>query len=619
MSFGTPDSDSGQTFQRLKESLPHLLGAIDEATFWQLEQQLAYEWVEIQGNEILFEEGTTGDSLFILISGRLGVFRNEQGRRQLIGEVGRDETVGEMSVFTGEPRSATVIALRDCVLVKISATAFEQLNVLFPDFTSRVAKLIVERLRKQNIGRKAASKIVSVAVLPISGGFSNHDFTQTITQVLSDFGQTKHLNQDLVNENFPDVADIANTNRSNNETYRTLTQWLNDQEVKVDYLVYEATLNNSEWTRRCIRQADEVILVGKADQKPDLSEVETQLAEMLGKSQLRKRLVLLRDAALRPTPQGTHSWLNGRDVHQHLHISIDQRTDYQRLGRYLTGNSVGLVLAGGAARGIAHVGIFKALREAQVPIDAVGGTSFGALVAAGIAFGMDEHEVFRTAKQLLSSSPSDDYNILPFVSLSKGKKVKRVIEQLASDAQIEDLPIPFFCVSSNMSRSVEYVHRAGSLTKALRASSALPGIFPPVIENGELLVDGCIFNNMPVDVMAEQMNVGKIIAVDLYVDKPGTPLAFNEIPNSWMLLRDKFFGRKKRKFYKVPSLINSMMAANILSSNYKSMQLRSQVDVLFNPHLKGVGLLDWRKFEKIVKLGYEYAQEVIKDELHKLR
>lgn len=124
---------------------------------------------------------------------------------------------------------------------------------------------------------------------------------------------------------------------------------------------------------------------------------------------------------------------------------------------------------------------------------------------------------------------------------------------------------------------------------------------------------------MPVDVMAEQMNVGKIIAVDLYVDKPGTPLAFNEIPNSWMLLRDKFFGRKKRKFYKVPSLINSMMAANILSSNYKSMQLRSQVDVLFNPHLKGVGLLDWRKFEKIVKLGYEYAQEVIKDELHKLR
>lgn len=609
MNLDQPASDQWFKQQIIKEALHSLIGDTDDTVLAEILSTVAVEWHNVQGNQVLFEQDTAGDSLYILASGRMGAYVSKGDSLELVGEITKGETIGEMALFTGEKRAATVIAHRDCLLAQITAETFFSLTARYPQVSIFITRQIAARLRRQNEGHQRRSNASNIVLMPISGELNALQFAQQLAEQIKLYKSVTILHPDLSNE----IAQLM-ANESKEGYSQALTRWLNEQENHYDTVLYLADAADTPWTRRCIRQADGVLMVANIQQSPKQSEVESLLQGQLRNLSKRIQLVLVRESEQIP-PHRAHKWLLHRQVSQCLHLEMRSTKDFQRIARYLTGNAIGLVLAGGGARGIAHLGIFQALQEAEIPIDAVGGTSFGALVAAAIAQGMNSQQATETGLLLLSSNPSDDYNIIPLVSISKGKKVKKVTEYLGKDLQIEDTYIPFFCVSSNMSRSTEKVHREGSLAKALRASTALPGIFPPVIEKGELLVDGCVFNNLPVDIMAEQMGVGKIIAVDLYVDRPGTPIDFELIPNPFVLIADKF---GKRKYKKIPSLMNSLMTANILCSNFKSIQLRKQVDVLFNPHLKGIGLLDWKKFKKIVSLGHEYATDTLKNERHRL-
>jgi NTE family protein len=368
------------------------------------------------------------------------------------------------------------------------------------------------------------------------------------------------------------------------------------------------------WTQRCVRNGDELLLVAEAVQPPALHAIEKAcLTGRPARSEAAEILVLLHPADLQ-SPRGARQWLARRPVTGHVNIRPDLERDMARLARLLSRNAVGLVLAGGGARGFSHLGVWRALRERGIEIDYVGGTSIGAVMAALIAADPPVDQAIDVARKAFSVNPTGDYNLLPLMSLIKGRRVSaavhRSIEQIVgAQVDIEDLWKGYFCIASNYSQAREQRVEEGDLARALLASIAIPGALPPVVHEGDLLCDGGTFNNFPVDAMREMRGVGKVIGVDLGVRNP-RHLEFDEVPGSWTLLLDRLRPRNKRR-YRLPSLTAYLLNITILYSTSRQREARLLTDLYFNPPLYKVGLLEWARFDQIVRQGHEYAAEVL--------
>ena len=267
----------------------------------------------------------------------------------------------------------------------------------------------------------------------------------------------------------------------------------------------------------------------------------------------------------------------------------------------LTGRGVGLVLSGGGARGFAHIGIVKALREASIPIDLVGGTSMGAILGAGVSLCWTVEELKdRFRSSFVAAKPLRDYT-LPFVSLVSGRKVTRLLQRAFGDVTIEDLPLDFFCVSSNLSTGHSEVHRRGELWRWLRASVAIPGVLPPVVHKGELLVDGGTMNNLPVDAMRE-LGRGPVIGCDVGADRAFTTDAAEvDVPLPWQLL--SWMREKKHR----PNIFQILWRAGMVNSSAMTAAHREKTDLLLQPPLAQIDMLNWNGFDRAIATGYEYA------------
>jgi NTE family protein len=285
-----------------------------------------------------------------------------------------------------------------------------------------------------------------------------------------------------------------------------------------------------------------------------------------------------------------------------------------RLARIQSCTAVGLVLAGGGARGCAHLGLYRALQERGIEVDFVGGTSIGAVMAALVASDRPLGEVMDVARRAFSVNPTGDYNLLPMLSLIAGRRLRSTIETsvrelLGGKPDIEDLWKNCYCVASNYSQAREHVIRRGNLVKAVSASIAIPGALPPMLHDGDLLCDGGTFNNFPVDVMRTTRGVGKVIGVDLSSRKPRR-IEHDEVPGTWALLRDRLRARPKRR-YKFPSLMAYLMNVTILYSSSRQRESQRLTDLYFNPPLERVGMLQWEKFDHIVGQGHAHGVEVL--------
>ena len=281
--------------------------------------------------------------------------------------------------------------------------------------------------------------------------------------------------------------------------------------------------------------------------------------------------------------------------------------------RIISGNAIGLVLAGGGAKGFAHIGIYQALVEYGIPVDFVGGTSIGATVAAAIA--IDKPEKLRKyMKKAALYNPTKDLNWWPIISLMKGVRVHDMIQRAIhdftgrNDIKMEDSWITHFAISSNYTKARQETHRSGSLLKNLLASIAIPGVFPPVVSGNDLLIDGGTFNNFPVDVMLE-LGAKKIIGCDLFSEKK-YELKFDTAPTSWQILLERFKPKKDR-IYRLPGLTGILLNSTILYSSSKRSESHKLLDLLFNPNLSRFGMTKWKAYDKIVDTGYKHAKEVL--------
>jgi predicted acylesterase/phospholipase RssA len=509
-----------------------------------------------------------------------------------------------MALLTGEPRSATVYAIRDTELVKLSKAAFERMVERQPQMMLEVARLIIARYQRV-INAPDKTQPVALAVVPADASVPVTDFVTSLARALSPARKVLALDPQRLQRERGTSGDPLLQDWESAE----LAGWLQEQELQHDYLVYAADPLPSAWTRLCVRQADLVLLVGAAGAaampQPGLLEI---VATGNGTTAARRELVLLYDST-RQSPYGTAEWLARIPVTAHHHLDPRRSDDYERLARMLTGEAIGLVLGGGGARGLAHIGVIRALEEARIPIDLVGGTSIGAMMGGQFASGWDSARMLAESRRALVEGGSLHDYTLPILALMHGKRFTRMLSRLFADRLIEDLPLPYFCVSTNLTRSTCMVHRAGPMSKWVSASMAVPGLAPPIFDGRDILVDGGVVNNLPVDIM-RSFGRGPVFAssvsapIEMRLDQE-----YADIPSPWRVLLSWIspFGKPML----VPTITSTLMRTVSLQQITSGAQGHGGADLIFEPPPQGHKLLEWRSLDKIVETGYRSAVPAI--------
>lgn len=392
------------------------------------------------------------------------------------------------------------------------------------------------------------------------------------------------------------------------------------------------------WTLKCLSEADCILIVALAGVKPTVGAVEQQLETTAGG--IHKELILLHKQETEK-PKGTSRWLNIRPwCLAHHHIRCPQRmfiknlsksediynelfktvprndNDFARLARFLTGTSVGIVLGGGGARGAAHLGLMKAIREAEIPIDMIGGVSIGAFMGALYAQETDLTRVTQLAREWSLTMNSLWRQILdltyPVTAMFTGAAFNKTIHDVFGERQIEDLWLPYFAVTTDITSSAPRVHRQGSLWRYVRSSMSLSGYLPPLCDpiDGHLLLDGGYVNNLPADVMHDVMRPKTIIAIDVGSQDETDLTDYGDTLNGWWLLWNRW--NPFCQSLKVPSLpeIQSRLAYISCVRQLEEVK-RSDYCSYIRPPIDDFKTFQFGSFDLILKVGYTHGAKLL--------
>jgi predicted acylesterase/phospholipase RssA/CRP-like cAMP-binding protein len=580
-------------YAELASLLADHFGIDDDAALMSTCQSV--QWIRLEQGTVLFREGDQSDAVFVVVRGRLTATRGFGDEETRIGEAGRGEFVGELGLIGQTPRSATLTAARDTVVARMDEKTFNQLVASQPRMMFELCLRAVARA--EDVARSASPS--TVLAIAVSRRFDAESVVKVIKHELDSHGLTYRLWPARVDA-LLDTPGIFNSARGEIGDVR-VSRLVQDFELETDHLVLEIGTEPGPWSRRSLGIADRLLVITPDD--PTDAEIE-QLHRLLEDCRpgLQRTVVIMRPSRTTP-PTGSariRDLFSGTGV---INVELGSDQDLTRVARVAVGRANALVFGGGGGRGFAHLGVVRAMRELGIPIDIVGGTSIGGVIAATVAEGFSPEDATEWARK--SFLRVLDYT-LPFVSLVKGKRIAREAEKTWGDREIEDLWLNYFCVSTNLTASSIHLHRRGSVVLAIRATTAIPGVMPPVPFEEQLLIDGGVLNNMPIDIARDMAPGGLVIASD--VAPPAGPRArhdFGLSVSGWAALRSKI--RKKSPRYPRISavLMRSMITASMRERN---RQVSSGLaDFYLELDVSGVSMLDFEDPISTAQRGYDAA------------
>ena len=555
------------------------------------------EWRELRVHEWLFDAGGPGDSMYVLVSGRLeAVVTDARGRETVVGQVGPGESVGEMALLTGEPRSAGVRATRDSVLIRISSSAFRALSRSDPALLGSLLRVLARRLQRQYDRRARRTGSCTIALVPVAAHLLDTRLAHRLAQHLTSCGRvaladTSSLLAPPAHGGVGDDGSAAAAER--------LVRLERDHDVVLLDCPY-GDARAADWA---VRHADKIVLCANAGDAPDPGPHERAALAGVRPASMDITLLLVHRRGA-PPPRNTRRWLRRRELRGHLHVRATDDRDFARVARILAGKALAVVMGGAGARGNAYIGVLRVLEELGVTFDIACGTSVGGLIAVGPAMDLPVAEIYERAKRINAENPFADFTV-PLLSLLRGDKLARLIEDAVGPGGIEDLWKPFFCVSASLTRSEAHVHRRGRLWRAVRASMGLPGVMPPVIDGGELLVDGGIVNNFPVDIVRREFGC-RTVGIMASPAGEGTVPA-RAYPSAWRYLYDRFLRRAPG--WRVPTLPEVLAQTTMLASHRKQHEDVELVDLLLQPPVGSFSMVDVGRYDELVRVGEQYARE----------
>ncbi len=562
--------------------------------------------VTCRGGEWLFRQGDPADGLYVLVRGRMQVWIDAPGADsagpKLMAEVAPGETIGEIGLLAGMPRSAGIRAMRDSLLVHMDTAAFDRLAQRRPELTRQLAGGIAMRLRDRTAGTRVERRSFGpVALVPLDRGDAVPALVERLAASLGRRGTVRVLTA----EDVARVPGLELPRQPGAPVSPALVEWLADQEQSHRHVIYVADPSATPWSDVAVRHADLVLAVGESGRDPARRSWEPALLDPPHGPVARQALLLLHPG--RPERlSGTGAWLQPRPVDFHLHVRDGVPQDLERLTRIIDGTALGLVLGGGAARGFAHLGVYQAMCEAGVAVDWIGGSSIGSVMGAAIALDLPPEEAIRRARAaFVDGKPFGDLT-LPVISLLRGARMERLIGEYLG-GMIEDLPLPFFCLTSSLGSGQSRFHDRGSLPAALRASVSLPGVFPPAVIDGQLAIDGGILDNLPVGRMRERP-VGRVLAVDVTA-RQTYDVDYASVPSPWKFLAGRYlpFGRR----YRVPGFLSVMLKAAEIGTMAAAREAGRRADLLVRPDVSRFGLTNVAAFEAVVAAGHDAGRAAL--------
>lgn len=588
-------------YSQLEQILLHLFGPLEDDVYRRLKQQI--DWVDLQPGEILFRQDEPGDALYAVIDGRLAAYAESEGDPVVLNEILPGETIGEIAIVTGAHRSATVRATKRSLLVRLARSDFDAIAGQHPIVYKAFAQVLATWLQRSQQGKFRQHEAREIVLIPhgLDPGMQER-VGSGLERALSSLGATLRLGSARLRElgarYLFDVGKALSEPLYHPANTR-FRLWLDEQKRQHAFIVYEADSDGSVWDRLCIDRAHEALIVAGAQADPQPGQVERLLAG----TPVTARLALLHPEGV--VPADTARWLRGRTLRGHHHVRAERDADFQRLARFLAGQAIGLVLAGGGARGFAHVGIIRALHERGIPIDLIGGTSSGGMCALMYAMDTDPALLeLRNQRDWVARKPWTRY-APPVLSILDHTKWDRIFSDAFGERGVEDLWIPAFSVSCNLDTGQTVVHENGPAWKAARATASLPVLLAPVLYEGHGHVDGGVVNNMPTDVM-RRLTGGPVFAVNLGHEVPSR-LGLDAYPSPWQLLRERLPGlRRSRHHHTVPKVILRLATMQDLAAFEDRARL---ADFMFLPPVGGYPMTDFDDVDRIIADGYAYGRE----------
>jgi len=571
-----------------RKILLRLFGNLEESLITQILEN--GKSLELETGAFLFHQGDKDNSLYIVISGRFrALAKQDDGMMHALGDIGEGEPIGEFALFMAEPRSASVVAIRKSIVLELKESQYLDIVSKHPEFSSKLTRFVVNRLRRNSLQQHLETSAKNIAVINLQSG---NDITEYTDAIKKEFESLNVSIQILDHE--------SHANLETQTMYDTL-----EEHTGLNFLVCsDADLN---WSKQCIIYADLVVLATDFYAESEIQKIEKHL-DLYSQNILNKKIYLL---LLHPEnakfPENTSRWFADRKIDLHIHYRKNHGPDIRRFARILSNKAIGLVLGGGGAKGFAHLGVIKALGEAGVDIDFLGGTSAGALYGLTAAFcDFDKDKIdFYSKDSAQSKLTSNDFTF-PVVSFMSGKKMSNYLKKMMGITYLEDFWVGSYCVSTNYSNATSRVHNRGMAWKQIEASIAIPGIYPPVVIDHQLHVDGGVVDNLPIETMYNYP-VSHIIAISLTQLK-SQPVDFDETPSSGSILWNKITGKKK---YRLPGITSILVNSLTLNSRQKQEMSKSGVAIYLEMELKGIGMMDDTKWKEIVQKGHDQMIEAL--------
>ena len=544
---------------------------------------------------MLVRQGDPADALYIVVSGRFAVTKD--GRRGVIAEIGPDQPIGEIAFLTGGARTATVAAMRDSLVLRLSRDEFEELAKANPSIWRALTATLARRLAETT----AAAPIPpdprprTIAVIRAGGSPMPQQFVDILSAVFKAGARTRVVHSGM-------AGDVLGAELVSTEATRAL----NALESGHDFVLFLGDPELTPWSEKVVRHADLVIAAGHHLADPAPNALERLAAEFLAPDA--RRLVLLHERRARVS--GTARWLAARDVGMHHHVALDGKADVERLFRFVNGTARGLVACGGGALCAAHVGVYKGLAEAGIEFDIMGGTSAGSALVAAFAMGWTPDEIDQSIHDMFVRHKAMRRYTLPRYSILDHTNFDGELKRYFGGIDIEDLWLPFFAVSTNLSRFTLNQHRRGLLWTAIRASASIPVLLPPVYTpDGEMLVDGCLLDNVPVGVMRELKSGPNVVVSFTLPELERYEVDYETLPSRSELIRLAINPLRRQALPPAPGLITVLLRSLMANRRDFKRSMEPEDLLLVPPIPSTMGLLDWHRHGELFDLAYRWTLE----------
>ncbi|MCC0080914.1 MAG: patatin-like phospholipase family protein [Rhodobacter sp.] len=533
---------------------------------------------------VLMRRGDQPDALYLVLRGRFVVLSD--GRP--IAEIGTGEPVGEIGFFAGTPRSATVVAARESAVLRLGRDKYDALIAQSPQLVQGILATLAARL-----GRSVAAtpelqpRAGRVSVVIEAGG---RGLDPVLARGLQAEFAARFDWQTIVVTQAEGLADAVARIEQDGQHVLLIVPDAQDDAL----------------TSAALAQADTVVMVRDARDAPGLTGLEHRiLAETLPEN-----LHLARWFVSGQSVTGGGAWLADRPVALHHNIRAGVAADIARLGRFLRGEATGLVMCGGGSFGTAHFGACKALQEAGIEIDMIGGTSIGSAIAGALAAGITPDDGIAMLEDMFLRKKAMSKYAFPRYSVLDHQVFDVELRRHLGTGDIEDLRVPFFAVATSLTEAARVTIRRGPLWQAVRASTSLPGIFQPfVTAEGHVWIDGGLMDNTPIGVM-RSLKPGRNIVLGFPSTEPMTSArTYDRLPGRFEVMRSLVSGAPADA---PPSLFAILADAMTITSRRALADIAPGEDVFVEvPLPRGMSFLDWTRGRE----AFDGAHRALRDRL----